>query len=216
MPRSALSDTEVDAYRLRICHVATHLFAERGYEGVSMRRVANELGVTAMALYRYVESKEALLALVRAEAFRRLWEAQHAAYESTAEPMERILALGRAIVRFAMEEPDAYRIMFELGQNTSVACPELDEYGMLAWLPILNATGDAIDAGLLEGDPGMVANVMFAGIHGLLSMHLAGKLDRARSFEELLPAMIRTLTQGLAPTGPHRAPAAQDRKEKIS
>ena len=53
----------------RLCAVAERLFAERGPQGVTMRELARELGVSAMTPYRYFKDKESILAAVRANAF---------------------------------------------------------------------------------------------------------------------------------------------------
>ena len=65
MPRPALSQTEIADYRDEICAVAERLFAEQGYPGVTLRAIATELGVSAMAPYRYFRGKEDIFAAVR-------------------------------------------------------------------------------------------------------------------------------------------------------
>lgn len=198
MGRTALTTEEISDYRQRILQIATSLFARKGYAGVSMRSVATELGVTAMALYRYVDDKEHLLALVRADAFRQLAETLDAVAKSKGDPLAKVERMGGALVQFALENPDAYRIMFELNQNTEVSCPELQDYGLKAWLPFVEVVSDAVDAGYLVGDPGVVAEVLFAALHGLLSMHLAGKMLRGHSFEELLQPTLKMMLRGAA------------------
>ena len=65
MPRAALSQTEVDEFREALCASATRLFAEYGYEGVTMRALAKALGYSPMTPYRYFENKEAIFETVR-------------------------------------------------------------------------------------------------------------------------------------------------------
>jgi AcrR family transcriptional regulator len=71
MPPSLSSEQVLEA-RARIRAVAEQQFAERGIEQTSMRSIAQALGWTATALYRYYDSKEALLAATRAAALDRL------------------------------------------------------------------------------------------------------------------------------------------------
>jgi len=202
MPRVALTDKQVDAFRRRASRVATHLFAERGYRSLSMRALAAELGCSAMAIYRYFGGKDELLAQVRADAFRRLAETQEEAASSSDDPLERIDRLGRVLVDFALAQPDAYSIMFELSDEATSVSNELAEQGYRAWLPLRTATADALAAGVLEGDPDTLANLLFAALHGLLSMHLAHKLQRGRRLEELLLPMLDLLRRGAAPATP--------------
>ena len=129
MPRAALRPDDIAAFRRRLADAATRLFAEHGYDGVTMRAVAAAVGVSAMTPYRYVAGKEELFALVRADAFRRFAERLEAALaRGGGDPLARLRRLKRAYVRFAIDAPDAYRIMFELRQpdGAAVASPELD------------------------------------------------------------------------------------------
>jgi AcrR family transcriptional regulator len=76
-----LSSEQVLEARARIRAVAEQQFAERGIEQTSMRSIAQALGWTATALYRYYDSKEALLAATRAAALDRLSAALEAAQQ---------------------------------------------------------------------------------------------------------------------------------------
>src|SRR5205823_1894531 len=114
-----------------------------------MRALADELGVSAMTPYRYVDNKDGLLALVRTEAFRRLADSQEAAARACKVAAHRLLALKRAYVAFALEEPDAYRIMFELRQLPATSWPALEEQSRRAFAPLNKATREAIGLGLM-------------------------------------------------------------------
>ena len=199
MPRAALSDAEISAFRDRICEAASHLFATQGYDAVTLRSIAAEVGCSAMTPYRYFEGKDEIFALVRAAAFRRFAEQQEAAITHIKSPERKLRALGIAYVEFALDEPDAYRLMFELHQDSASDHPELLEEGMRAWLPMRNAVAESIDAGVLEGDPDTVAHVFWAAVHGLVSLELAGKLNLGRDLASLVAPMQETMFTGNSP-----------------
>src|SRR5271165_7146445 len=111
-----LSDHDVAAFRTRLCAVAERLFAEHGVEQVGIRQLAQELGCSAMTPYRYFRDKDEILAATRAAAFDRFAAALEAATSGTADPMEQSRAAGQAYIRFALGEPNAYRLMFDLTQ----------------------------------------------------------------------------------------------------
>jgi len=69
MPRAALSQSEVDEFRDALCETATRLFAEQGYQGVTMRALATSLGCSPMTPYRYFENKAEIFEAVRSAAF---------------------------------------------------------------------------------------------------------------------------------------------------
>lgn len=175
MPRAALSADEVARFRTRAAAAATRLFAEQGYEAVTMRAVAEALGVSAMTPYRYVAGKEELFALVRTEAFRRFAERLEAALARGGDPVEKLRRLKQAYVGFALDEPDAYRIMFELRQPDP-SHAELAAQSRRAFGALHRTVAEAVEAGLLDGDPLTVAHLLWASTHGLVSLHLAGKL----------------------------------------
>ena len=82
-----------------------------------MRQLAAELGVSPMTPYRYFEDKDAILAAVRARAFNRHAEALEAACAATGDdPIERANAVGEAYVDFALDHPEAYKLMFDISQ----------------------------------------------------------------------------------------------------
>jgi AcrR family transcriptional regulator len=209
MPRAALTHDEIQAFRERICAAAAHLFAASGYEAVTLRAIAAELGCSPMTPYRYFSGKDEIFALVKAAAFGRFADAQERAACAIEDPTERLAALGRAYLFFAVDEPDAYRIMFELRQGPAADQPELQSEGERAWRPLRDGVAGAIEAGVLEGDVDTVAHVFWAGVHGLASLYLAGKLELGRTLEALVPALMGTLFRGnLGASGDVRAVAA--------
>jgi len=191
MPRAALTVEELDAFRGRAVAGATKLFAESGYRGVTLRSLAKELGVSPMTPYRYFENKEELFAMVRTEAFRRFADVQRDAIADIDDPEEVLRMLGRAYVSFATDEPDAYHIMFELLQAPAGTYPELETEQGRAFSYLLTAVTAAVDAGLFEGEPLTRAHYLWAQLHGLVSLHLAGKLIMGCSFEELVSTVFQ-------------------------
>jgi hypothetical protein len=114
---------------------------------------------------------------------------------ATPEPGDRLAALARVYVAFAVAEPDAYRIMFELAQNDDTKYPELETQSHRAWAPLRDAVGAAVGAGLIAGDPEDVAHLYWAQVHGLVALHLAGKLTLGRSLGQLLEVMLGADTE---------------------
>jgi AcrR family transcriptional regulator len=163
-----------------------HLFAEQGYAAVTMRSLGDALGVSAMTTYRYISGKDELFVLVRAEAFRRFAGALEAALASVPmdDPVSRLFELKRAYIAFAVAQPDAYRMMFELrGVAEPPKGPARDELAAQsrrAFACLHSCVVDAVERGHLEGDPLKHAHLFWASTHGLVSLHLAGQLGKER------------------------------------
>jgi len=125
VPRS-LSAEQVEDFRARLCEVAQHRFATQGRDAVTMRQLADALGCSPMTPYRYFRNKDEILAAVRTAAFDRFAEAlEEAAAQARGDLRAAGQAVGQAYVRFALGDPDAYRLMFDVAQPDPERYPEL-------------------------------------------------------------------------------------------
>jgi len=188
MPRIALSQTEVDDFRDALCEHATRLFAEQGYEGVTMRALAASLGCSPMTPYRYFENKAEIFETVRSAGAARFGDALEEATRGLTSHEAKLRSLTLAYVRFALAEPHAYRIMFELDQEQKPERPR--EEDLRSWYVMHAAVEAAIADGVIEGEPTVVAHLLWSGIHGLVALHLSGMLKLGRGLEELVEAFI--------------------------
>src|SRR3546814_20639076 len=75
-----------------------------------MRRLTAKVGCSAMAPYRYFADKEALIASIRAQAFRRLADTLD---EVSSAGRDEAADVGEAYVRFARAQPGTYKLMFD-------------------------------------------------------------------------------------------------------
>ena len=198
MARAALTHDEIASFRESICETATRLFAEHGYAGVTLRAIASELRCSPMTPYRYFADKEAIFTAVRAAAYARFAAALRAESGSP-DAEERLTALGNAYVQFALNESHAYRIMFELDQTPTIVDPDLLCAEGDSWNELRGAVVYAVEQGVIEGDVDVLAHCYWAALHGLVSLHLAGKLQLGRGLEELVPPMLRAVIDGTRP-----------------
>ena len=93
-----------------ILGAACDLLVTGGLDGLSMRKLAKQLGVTAPALYRHYESKETVLVDVVGEAFKVFAQYLHRALEGRT-PVERFRLTGRSYLAFALEHPQYYALL---------------------------------------------------------------------------------------------------------
>lgn len=197
MPR-ALSPAQVEDFRERLCAAAEHLFAEHGPEAVTMRQLAAELGVSPMTPYRYFKDKDDILAAVRASGFSRFAEAMETAFHSETDPVLRSEAVGRAYTRFALEQSDAYRLMFDLSQPNEADYPELVAASGRARAMMVGQAKGLVDSGQAKGDPVLIAHMLWAALHGGLVLQMAGKLPASVDPSALRRSIFQTLLKGLA------------------
>ncbi|HYM32866.1 MAG TPA: TetR/AcrR family transcriptional regulator [Candidatus Cybelea sp.] len=195
MPRN-LSEADVKAFRDRLCRAAERRFAAHGAQGVSMRQLAAELGCAATTPYRYFADKDEILAAVRAAAFDRFAAALEEANTASGDARAKSRAVGEAYLRFAMSEPDAYRLMFDMAQPDENRFPDLKRATARARRTMTAYIEGLVREGWIKGDPKLLGYVFWAGIHGLVVLHLAGKLGGAPDFATLHRTMMRLLAEG--------------------
>lgn len=116
--RPRKSEAEEDALRMRVIEVARDLFAHDGYEGVSMRRVAESTGCSAGQLYTLFGGKRDLLRHIWEDAFTDL-AAELRRASAKRDPLQRLRALGDAWCRYWLANPDHYRSIFLIEDRVS-------------------------------------------------------------------------------------------------
>lgn len=205
MPKT-LSADDIQQFREAMRRVAEDAFATRGAQGVTMRELAKELGCSAMTPYRYFRDKDDILAMVRAAAFNRF--AAH--LEATAEnaSSDNRLAVSDAYVAFALDEPHAYRLMFDVNQPEG-GYPDLAAAALRAQQMLSAHFERLVDAGLMEGDPQLIGYAYWASLHGFTMLALANQLPlpeaqqppghTAPTREAVLAQLRRMLWRGAQP-----------------
>ena len=108
LARTVGSDGEKTQAVLR--EAATRLIARHGYEAVSMRRLADEVGVQAAALYRYFPTKEDLLFALMREHMDALIESWTALQDRTGDPREQLAAFVRNHIGFHLARRDSTHV----------------------------------------------------------------------------------------------------------
>ncbi len=108
--------------REEILAAARALFAEHGYEKVTMREIAKRIEYSPTAIYLHFADKQAVIHALCEADFLKLRK-QFGKIAAIADPIERLRETGRAYCTFALKHPNHYRLMF----MESLPVPRLDE-----------------------------------------------------------------------------------------
>ncbi|MET0665486.1 MAG: TetR/AcrR family transcriptional regulator [Acidimicrobiales bacterium] len=153
--------------RVDLIDAAVDLIAETGsVDGVSLRAAAKRAGVSPMAVYNHFADKDALLVA----AVEHCWDEFQAAIAATLdepEPSARLRAAGDAYVRFALEHPGRYAVMFSGTRNLPERAVPI---GMSAFDTLVAMVADILDARHDGRDPAFVAVQVHTWIHGMVSL----------------------------------------------
>ncbi|NDE16692.1 TetR/AcrR family transcriptional regulator [bacterium] len=161
--------------RQTILEHARSLLDDEGLAGFSMRKLAARVGVTATALYFHFRDKEEILtALVAAE--RGILRRQLEEPAGHPDPLTRLRLMYAAAFEFAVRRQDHFRMFAGDGIDWRFPVPDsgrqdpaLDPHAFFC-----HHIQQAIDAGFFDprwSDPKLIGQMLWAGLHGLISLH---------------------------------------------
>jgi len=169
--------------RDKILDAARELFVTEGYEGVSMRRVAEKIEYSPTAIYVYFADKQELFHELCQQDYARLAEVFQSSAMSS-DPIERLKQIGSTYTEFGVRYPNHYKFMFmtphpphepDEEDREVMGNPEVDAYAFLKW-----AVQQAIDAGRLREefqDAELISQTLWAAVHGVISLDIAKCTD---------------------------------------
>lgn len=195
MPRE-LSRDEVETFRTRICEAATRLYDKKGEDAITMRELARTLDCSPMGLYRYFRDRDEIVAALRTDAFDRFADALEVAFARGSDPFSRAREVGRAYLAFALDNPNAYRLMFDLAPADSKHYPALEAANLRASRTITRHIKDLSAVGIVKGNPDKIGAALWAAAHGVIVLHLAGRLPPPLKVEDLYFETMRLTFRG--------------------
>jgi AcrR family transcriptional regulator len=176
----------------RILDAARELLLAAGVDGFSMRKLGAKIGYTATGIYHHFPDKRAVLTALLDADFK-AFRAGLGRIGRVDDPIERLRKMGLAYVEFAAEHRDHYRLMF---MTSSLPCadesriargdPAEDAYAFLR-----QAVAEGLAARRFRPefrDADELAQVIWAGVHGLVSLHIAKGNDDWVPWKALRPA----------------------------
>lgn len=169
--------------RDKILDAARELFVTEGYEGVSMRRVAEKIEYSPTAIYVHFSDKQQLFHELCQQDYARLAEVFQSSAMSS-DPIERLKQIGNTYTEFGVRYPNHYKFMFmtphppqepDEEDREIMGNPEVDAYAFLKW-----AVQQAIDAGRFREelqDAELISQTLWASVHGVIALHIAKGCD---------------------------------------
>ncbi|TVR89732.1 MAG: TetR/AcrR family transcriptional regulator [Spirochaetaceae bacterium] len=192
------------------------MIEEDGVEALTIRRIAERVGVTHAAPAHHFADKNELMLALATEGFNR-FSAALASVMHIADPLARLSEMGRAYVRFALDHPGAYRLIMgpalsriqmpvqqptgvgvseDRGQAASEGTREMLETTVAEAMAGRRALGGASVSG--------VAFLAWSAMHGAAMLSLDGMMDcepsgdPAEEFQQKLEEVISFIEAGIA------------------
>ena len=183
------------------------LLSEGGVEGLSLRAAAQLAGVSHAAPYRHFKDKDALVAAIAEQGFRLLTASMRAELARldaprAADPHERLVAVGKGYVQFALQHPAYLRVIFGGVLAHDRSSPELKQAGNEAYQTLRGLVAEGVASGeLTGGDPDTLSLACWSMVHGLsyLLISDAVVLPPGMPAPALTEILLRVLHMGVRP-----------------
>lgn len=162
--------------RDRILEAANAAYSENGYEKFSLRDVAARVGLTPMAIYKHFEDKDHLLHQVQLKGFE-MWSAQLDEAAKVKAPRKRLIEIAGRYLRFAEDHTPYFEMMFLVTDHTRDLKHVTPEGSALIESVFRRYASTVAECFPAAQDIKGEAVALWAHGHGLVSLHLAGRLD---------------------------------------
>lgn len=184
--------------REAILKAASDLFVEVGYRDFSLRKVAEQIGYSPGTLYLYFQDKDEVLFTIMSEGLVRFQQMLLEAAQ-TENPRDRLVNISRAYLRFGLQYPAHYQLMFlqrtdYLQRSDDGRTPQVAQiFGI--WH---QAIQDAMQAGVLRtGSPASTGDTLWALLHGVVSIAiLMPNFDEKRA-QEMIDTALEMVGSGI-------------------
>jgi AcrR family transcriptional regulator len=192
---------EGEKLRTQIIDAASRLLIETGDEdAVSIRAVADAVGVTPPSIYLHFADKNELIFAVCERYFDELDRVTSAVAAEADDPVESLILRGRAYVKFGLANPEPYRVLF-MRKPTDTPLPFQYEKIMTssAFGHLREAVARAVEAGSIEGDPMLVSVFLWSVVHGITSLLISKPNFPWPGIDGLIDTVVRSALFGLVP-----------------
>ena len=183
-------ERDKDRMKQLILKTALKLFNEEGIENVSLRNIADRIEYSPGTIYSYFKDKGEIIHAIHNEGFEMLY-AQQKALDDISNPIEKLYKMGEIYMKFAMENPDYYDLMF-IAKGVAAKIFEKKEWdaGQRSYDYLRDTVAKCIEEGyMIKTDTDSAAFAMWSFVHGMASLIIRGRC--AMIPEEQIKAMVQ-------------------------
>ncbi|MEM7363073.1 MAG: TetR/AcrR family transcriptional regulator [Pseudomonadota bacterium] len=200
MARTHATGEQREHVRNQIRAAAATIFKAEGLAGISVRSIASAAGVSVGTVYSYFGNLQDLMQSLWREPISRFEQTLEKITAKHPDPLNRIEALLRAYLAFGLKNPDLYRGAFLFVRPTTFEVPPRETLGTAKFARfMIEAITEGQQSGaIISGRPPELAQLLWSGLHGSLSLPV--NLDRIafRSTRTVGHAMIEAMINHLS------------------
>jgi len=180
-----------------IIEAATRIVNSEGFARLSARKIAGDIGYTVGTLYMVFENLDELVLHINANTLDDLQESLTHSVANCHQPRQCLLAMAKAYLYFSQKNPSLWSMIFEHRLPEGYSMPSWYQEKINAIFALVESNVDSLSS--RSSTRTQVAQVLWAGVHGITILAHTGKLDSAHATdpEKLIELQIKTLTNGL-------------------
>ena len=182
--------------RRLILDASMKLFVEEGFENVSIRKIADLIEYSPTTVYLYFKDKDEILFNLHEMCFLKMAEYNEGLW-SVKNPLVRLSKMGENYLRFGLENPAFYDLMFiQRAPMTSLEkMVECDwKSGDVALGRLKEAIAEAMELGLIaKSDVEVASMAIWSMVHGLVSLAIRDRFNKLVPPEQVIPMMNKSL-----------------------
>jgi AcrR family transcriptional regulator len=162
-----------------LIEAGAEILAQEGVKGLSLRKVASRAGVSHAAPYAHFADKQALIAAISTEGYRKLYERIAAAVRRfQGNPPRQLFEAGWAYVQFALDAPAHFKVTFSGVVEKEKEYPAFVEMSMKSFDLVVQIVEACQAAGALKaGAPDVLAVSVWSLVHGFASLLIEGQIS---------------------------------------
>ena len=162
-----------------LIQVGIEILSDEGVKGLSLRRVAKRAGVSHTAPYAHFANKQALVAAISTEGYRRLYaQLTHNDQKFGSDPLKKLVEVAWSYVQFAVNDPAHFKITFSGVVEKENDYPAFVEISQQSFAFIIKTVADCQAAGILRSGPtDLIAVHLWGSIHGLATLLIEDQLS---------------------------------------
>ncbi len=195
MSRAASNQNNATSYhhgnlREALLSAAVDSIREQGAENLSLRALARVVGVSQTAPYRHFADKNGLLVELARQTFDELSRVTSERIDPALNCAENLLRAGEAYLRYAIANPEKYRLIFGSSITQREQYPQLQTAARSAFNVLLQLMAEGAQRGeFLPTEPMILANNCWSSIHGFALLTIDGVFARKEQplgFDDML------------------------------
>ena len=155
------------------------ILAKEGVKGLSLRRVAKRAGVSHTAPYAHFTDKQALVAAISTEGYKRLYqELTTADQKFGSDPLKKLVEVAWSYLQFAVNDPAHFKITFSAVIEKEKDYPAFVEISQQSFVFIVDMVTDCQAANIIRSGPSdLIAANLWAAVHGLATLLIEDQLS---------------------------------------